>query len=117
MSIQGVEALRSERGHALDLAAGLTPDEWEAPSDCAGWRVRDVYAHMGGVFHGVVDPTEFDLGDDPDPERGLDHMVDKRRMWTVDEVVEEYETFSAQAIDALAGMQEPPLADTPFPFG
>lgn len=79
MSKQGVEALRLERQSALDLAASLSAEEWDAPSDCDGWRVRDVYAHMGGIFHGIVDPSVMDLGDDPDPERGLDHMVDVRR--------------------------------------
>src|SRR5215217_3960245 len=33
----------------LDLAAlldDLAPAEWEQPSLCAGWRVRDVAAHL-----------------------------------------------------------------------
>lgn len=29
-----------------DLLAGLTPGQWEAPSPCAGWRVRDVAGHI-----------------------------------------------------------------------
>jgi uncharacterized protein (TIGR03083 family) len=37
------------RAERVDLAAfleTLTPQQWEAPSLCAGWRVRDVVAHM-----------------------------------------------------------------------
>ena len=29
-----------------DLLAGLTPEQWEAQSLCAGWRVRDVAGHL-----------------------------------------------------------------------
>lgn len=29
-----------------DLLDDLTPAEWDAPSLCAGWRVRDVAAHL-----------------------------------------------------------------------
>ena len=29
-----------------DLLAGLTPEQWEAESLCAGWRVRDVAGHL-----------------------------------------------------------------------
>lgn len=29
-----------------DLAATLTAEQWEAPSLCAGWRVRDVAGHL-----------------------------------------------------------------------
>lgn len=29
-----------------DLLAGLTPEQWEARSLCAGWRVRDVAGHL-----------------------------------------------------------------------
>ena len=29
-----------------DLLAGLTPEQWETQSLCAGWRVRDVAGHL-----------------------------------------------------------------------
>jgi uncharacterized protein (TIGR03083 family) len=35
-----------ERASLADLLDGLTPEEWEAPSLCAGWRVREVAAHL-----------------------------------------------------------------------
>jgi uncharacterized protein (TIGR03083 family) len=37
------------RAHRLDLVEtleGLTPDQWQAPSLCSGWRVVDVAAHL-----------------------------------------------------------------------
>ncbi len=37
---------RAERGDLIELLATLTPAQWDAPSLCAGWRVRDVVAHV-----------------------------------------------------------------------
>lgn len=37
---------QAERADLTDLLATLTPAQWECPSLCAGWRVRDVVAHM-----------------------------------------------------------------------
>jgi uncharacterized protein (TIGR03083 family) len=37
---------RAERADLADFLATLTPDQWDAPSLCDGWRVRDVVAHM-----------------------------------------------------------------------
>ena len=37
---------REERADLADLLTALTPAQWAAPSLCAGWRVRDVVAHL-----------------------------------------------------------------------
>ena len=39
-------AIDAERIGLADLLDDLTPAEWAAPSLCAGWRVRDVAAHL-----------------------------------------------------------------------
>jgi uncharacterized protein (TIGR03083 family) len=36
----------SERGAFADLADSLTPAQWDQPSLCDGWKVRDVVAHV-----------------------------------------------------------------------
>jgi uncharacterized protein (TIGR03083 family) len=36
----------ADRLDLLDLLRDLTPEEWESPSLCAGWTVRDVVAHL-----------------------------------------------------------------------
>ncbi|SES16166.1 TIGR03083 family protein [Lentzea xinjiangensis] len=38
-------AVRAERRDQADLLAQLTERQWDAPSLCAGWRVREVVAH------------------------------------------------------------------------
>lgn len=37
---------RAERQDLRGLLAGLAPEQWRAPSLCAGWSVHDVVAHM-----------------------------------------------------------------------
>jgi uncharacterized protein (TIGR03083 family) len=37
---------RAERADLAELLATLTPEQWQAPTLCARWRVRDVVAHM-----------------------------------------------------------------------
>ncbi|MBK1783160.1 maleylpyruvate isomerase family mycothiol-dependent enzyme [Prauserella cavernicola] len=36
----------AERAELADLLAALTPQQWDTPSLCEGWTVRDVVAHM-----------------------------------------------------------------------
>jgi uncharacterized protein (TIGR03083 family) len=37
---------RQEREQFAELLAGLTCEQWDAPTLCARWRVRDVVAHV-----------------------------------------------------------------------
>jgi uncharacterized protein (TIGR03083 family) len=39
-------AVDRRRRAIVDLLAGLDPGEWDTPSLCEGWRVRDVAAHL-----------------------------------------------------------------------
>jgi uncharacterized protein (TIGR03083 family) len=39
-------AIDAERVSLADLLDSLGEQEWEIPSLCAGWRVRDVAAHL-----------------------------------------------------------------------
>lgn len=40
------EQVTEERRAVLVLLEGLTPAEWDAPTLCAGWRVRELVAHL-----------------------------------------------------------------------
>lgn len=39
-------AVDRRRGTIVDLLTDLAPGEWDTPSLCEGWRVRDVAAHL-----------------------------------------------------------------------
>ncbi|MEZ0092322.1 maleylpyruvate isomerase family mycothiol-dependent enzyme [Streptacidiphilus sp. EB129] len=41
---------RAERERLAALLAGLTEEQWDTPSLCAGWRVREVVAHITMPF-------------------------------------------------------------------
>ncbi|WP_336028698.1 maleylpyruvate isomerase family mycothiol-dependent enzyme [Geodermatophilus sp. FMUSA9-8] len=88
----------SERAGLADLLDELSPAEWETPSLCAGWRVRDVAAHLtlaqmgpwpatvaavraGGNFNRIIRDTALRLGPLPDAEYGrrIRAMVGSRR--------------------------------------
>jgi len=38
--------IAAERRSLADLLDGLTDEQWDAPSLCDGWRIRDVAAHV-----------------------------------------------------------------------
>jgi uncharacterized protein (TIGR03083 family) len=45
-TVDAMRLAREERADLADLLARLTPAQWDTPSLCTGWRVRDVVAHM-----------------------------------------------------------------------
>ncbi|MBO0807084.1 MAG: maleylpyruvate isomerase family mycothiol-dependent enzyme, partial [Actinobacteria bacterium] len=47
-------AIDAERTGLADLLAGLTAEQWEVPSLCAGWRVREVAAHLTLAQSGIA---------------------------------------------------------------
>ncbi|MEV4674239.1 maleylpyruvate isomerase family mycothiol-dependent enzyme [Actinomadura sp. NPDC049382] len=70
--------IEEQRSAVADALTDLRPDEWEQPSLCEGWRVRDVVAHVGlgaeitldtalrelvrarGDFHGMIRETAIE---------------------------------------------------------
>ncbi len=61
-SAPGLAALiAAERRELADLLAGLPPEAWEQPSLCAGWRVREVVAHMTMPFRYSTPRFAFEL--------------------------------------------------------
>ncbi|MFF1560510.1 maleylpyruvate isomerase family mycothiol-dependent enzyme [Streptomyces sp. NPDC058279] len=54
-------AIAAERRELAALWDGLSTGEWEAPSLCAGWRVREVAAHMTLGFRYSLPATAWEL--------------------------------------------------------
>lgn len=55
-SAMALAAVEVER--LLDLVGELSDDEWEQPTECPGWTVRDVLAHLLGMWKLQYDPDE-----------------------------------------------------------
>ncbi|MFF2148514.1 maleylpyruvate isomerase family mycothiol-dependent enzyme [Kitasatospora sp. NPDC058190] len=62
---QGVEWIReqiaAERRELAEVFAGLTAEQWESPSLCEGWRVREVAAHQSTGFRHSTARTVWEL--------------------------------------------------------
>jgi uncharacterized protein (TIGR03083 family) len=116
MSKLAVDGFRAEREEILTVVKSLSDDEWNLPSDCDGWAVRDVLGHLACTLHGVVDPAFL-----PDMSGGTENAMEppvaERRTWTIEQVIEEYETYSGQAADAFASLQAPGIGDTELAMG
>ena len=115
MSQLAVDGFRAEREAILTLAKGISADEWLLPSACAGWSIRDVMGHMACTLHGVIDPA-FLPDTTQGTERGMEPSVTERRTWPIEQVIDEYETYSGQAADVFASLQSPPLSETMIPM-
>ncbi len=90
------------------LMASLEPDDWNRPTPCVGWSVKDVLAHLGHV-EGML-AHHFDQ---PDPPAGwigegspLDQITNQgvaaRRPWSTARVTDEIERAAA-ATSVLLG--------------
>ncbi|WP_104082093.1 maleylpyruvate isomerase family mycothiol-dependent enzyme [Cryobacterium sp. Y11] len=71
------EYLVSTLTATADLLAGLAPEQWEVPSLCTGWRVRDVAGHIiwrvGSSNRKLVSTAaRAYLGHFIDPNRAID---------------------------------------------
>ena len=116
MTAAAIPALEDEVRHARELFVTLTPQEWHAASGCEGWRVQDVVQHMAAVFQQIAEPSSIDVGQSGKTERANDVPVEARRDWTVQEVLDAYDEWSAKGVAALAALQEPPMSEVEAPI-
>jgi uncharacterized protein (TIGR03083 family) len=85
-----LDHLVAERQELLTLCRDLVPDEWEKPSLCEGWRVRDVVAHLVSI---QVDWLLYFTGSG---DKVNQKLVDQRQALPLETLVEQ-----------LAGSVEP----------
>ena len=113
--------------------AGLRPDDWAKPTDCARWDVHGLAAHVIGSAAGQASPREFArqvrTGKPIVKEIGAEFWWDgmnelhvrEREERSVDELRAEWETNSARALRARRRLPRPiamlPLLKLPAPVG
>ncbi|MFH9968778.1 maleylpyruvate isomerase family mycothiol-dependent enzyme [Streptomyces mirabilis] len=66
--------IAAERQELADLLDGLRPAQWDVPSLCAGWRIREVTAHMSMGFRLSLPAT---LGELARARGNLHRMTDR----------------------------------------
>ena len=117
VSIDRARALRDERRAVLDLCRTLSDAQWDTPSDCAGWTVKDVISHMGAAFHGCFTPWLLKVMRSDSVERSNDDDVATRRAWEPSRVLREYESWGGRLMALVPLTQRPPVRAIPIPLG
>ncbi|MEV4473103.1 maleylpyruvate isomerase family mycothiol-dependent enzyme [Nonomuraea sp. NPDC049504] len=68
-------AIAAERTELAALLDDLPPEQWDAPTLCAGWRVREVAAHMSMGFRYPLPKMLWEL---VKAGGGVNRMADRR---------------------------------------
>ncbi|MEE2768945.1 MAG: maleylpyruvate isomerase N-terminal domain-containing protein [Actinomycetota bacterium] len=116
MTVAAVAGLRANHQDLVLALDGVTDDEWLDDSACAGWRVKDVLAHITSNLKEIADPTppSEDRSSDLTAEQAMDGLVALRRDWTVDQLLAEYEQHRDSLFAMMQALQDEPLASTPY---
>jgi uncharacterized protein (TIGR03083 family) len=95
-----------------ELASGLSAAEWDAPTECPGWSVKDNLSHLIGIESMSLGRTapERDIGDPAhiknDIGRANEMWVDNLRDRTGPEVLEEFRAVTAERTAGLRALDE-----------
>lgn len=97
-----VPGLVSELEQFAELVAGLSDEQWQTPTRCAGWTVGDVAAHVIGQFTDVVNFRLEGLGTPEVTAR----QVEERRGRSQSELAEELTQSGKLGQDILAAFDD-----------
>ncbi len=112
-----IAAMRTERAAVQDFCRNLTPAEWDAPSQAAGWRVRDVVAHMGGSAHAFLTARLISLMRTKHIERLNDEEVSACADRPPAELLDEYLKWTGRAAGLLWLGAAGPMGAVRIPLG
>jgi uncharacterized protein (TIGR03083 family) len=112
--LQAIEAMRADRAALVGICGGLTADQWQVPSGCAGWTVQDLVTHLGNLFWLVVDGAHLPDTTGIPTERAQEIGVEARRALSTAEVLADYEKVSEVGITRLAELA---ALDAELPLG
>lgn len=113
MALDRAAAFQTDRPHILALLHDLSEDEWAAPSNCAGWAVRDVVSHMGAACHGTFTPWVLKLLAGKDIEAANNRDAAKRESWEPAKLLREYEVWGNRAVPVMKVVQAPGVRSLP----
>ncbi|MGP8060523.1 MAG: maleylpyruvate isomerase N-terminal domain-containing protein [Acidimicrobiales bacterium] len=94
----------------VDACSGLEPEEWDRPTDCPGWSVRDLLSHLIGIERSLMGDAAPVLGG-PVPGHVRNPMGELNEAWVAarrerrgDDVLAEFAAVTARRLDQLAGL-------------
>ena len=107
--VDPVVAVLAEEWAAIgDLGGDLREDEWDMPSECPGWTVRDIVSHMIGTERTLLaDPAPPPVAERPphvhnDVGASNEAWVAARRNLPGAEVLAEFRQVTARRLEQLA---------------
>lgn len=109
-------ALAEQHAELDAMVAGLTEDEWAAPSRCDGWSVSDVVLHLAqtddmarasleGRYSELVAAMYADLPPVTDLDQGVDVLVQHERGASGTEVFERWRSGAARLRSAFESVE------------
>lgn len=115
--------LVAQRRRLEDTLATLSSDQWEAPSRCAAWNVRDVVAHLAGINPLFVQSALAGLAGDPtrlmrhfDPAATPPVMVDAMEQLSSEQILELFVSTNADlfaTVERFTEAEWSSLAESP----
>jgi uncharacterized protein (TIGR03083 family) len=112
-----VEAWRGTARDVLTLLPTLSDDDWARPTDCPGWSVHDVVAHLAhleSVLAGL-EADDWPRGAAVPPSDYTQAGVDARRDHSPAELADELERAVGLRSEALAELPDPDSDPTKTP--
>jgi uncharacterized protein (TIGR03083 family) len=97
-----LETVRADGAALLDIGAGLTDEQWQAPSGCQGWRLQDVVTHLANLFWVLVDPAKLPPFDGVPTEQAQETAVRARRGMSGAAALADYAEVAGPALEKLA---------------
>lgn len=110
-----LDIISGSRDRILATCTGLDADDWHRATPLPVWDVKDVVAHLGSLealLLGRDEPphTARALGHVRNPLGELnEQLVDRRRGWPEDAVLEEFRETTAARLEHLRALDEPGL--------
>lgn len=109
-----LETVRGDSAALLDIGAGLSEEQWQAPSGCEGWRVQDVVTHLANLFWILVDPGKLPPLDGVPTEQAQEAAVQARKGRSGAEALADYKEAAGPALEQLAQLE---TLDMAVPLG
>ncbi len=104
-------------GATVHVCTSLTPNCWARPTDCPGWTVHDILAHMVGTESQLLGRPVPDPGGEPMPPyvrnpigEANERWVRSRRRVPGEELLAEFEEVTAARLDRLRRMPDEELS-------
>jgi uncharacterized protein (TIGR03083 family) len=97
-----------------ELCAGLTAEQWSAPTECPGWTVFDNVAHMIGTERMLAGEQPSDAGPDVsgsphvrnDIGKANEQWIGTYRGWDGPKLLDEFRAVTGRRLDALRAMTD-----------